>query len=204
MYQLALPEAICITDPDPDILTLLPAKFENFTVVGAGPGLGKNPETRNMVRSVLGASHHRLVLDADALNIIAEDHLLQLVPENAVITPHVGEFTRLFGPCENDSQRIDLALKKAVEHHIYILLKGRHSLMATPDGEGYINITGNPGMAKGGSGDVLTGMLTGLLAQHYSISDACKLGVFCMVKRVTWPVTSIPSILCWPRISSLK
>jgi len=178
MYQLALPEAICIIDPNPDVLTKLPVKTENFTVVGAGPGLGKEIETRNMVRSLLRTSHHHLVLDADALNIIAEDHMIQSVPENTVITPHVGEFTRLFGPCENDSERIDLAIKKAIQHHIYIILKGRHSLIATPEGKGYINITGNPGMAKGGSGDVLTGMLTGLLAQKYSIADACKLGVF--------------------------
>jgi len=104
--------------------------------------------------------------------------LYKLVPAHSIITPHPKEFERLFGKSENDFERIELALKKAKDLNIYIVLKGHYTLVATPEGKGYFNSTGNAGMATAGSGDVLTGILTGLLAQKYSSLHACVLGVY--------------------------
>ncbi len=178
IFQQALPEAICITDRDPGILTTLPPDPGQYQAIGAGPGIGKTPGTRAMIRDLLQAGTKIMVLDADALNIIAEDQLMDTVPENTVITPHVAEFTRLFGTSINDFERARLAISKAREYKIFIILKGRHTLVATPEGNGFFNLTGNPGMAKGGSGDVLTGMISGLAAQSYPPEEACKLAVF--------------------------
>ena len=176
IFQSALPEAIGIPDPDMDILSHLPPKIHQYQGIGAGPGIGKQPATRALLRSLL-ETKLPMVLDADALNIIAEENLIDSVPENSVITPHAGEFVRLFGESGNDFERAGKAIAKAREYGIYIILKGRHTLIATPEGRAYFNLTGNPGMAKGGSGDILTGMITGFLAQSYTVLDACKLAV---------------------------
>jgi hydroxyethylthiazole kinase-like uncharacterized protein yjeF len=97
---------------------------------------------------------------------------------HTIITPHPKEFERLFGRSANDFERINLSLKKAKELDIFIVLKGHHTFVATPNGKGYFNSTGNAGMATAGSGDVLTGIITGLLAQKYSEFQACLLGVY--------------------------
>lgn len=101
-----------------------------------------------------------------------------MVPAGSVLTPHPKEFERLFGESANDFDRIHLALKKAKKLSAIIVLKGHHTFIATPDGKGFFNSTGNAGMATGGSGDVLTGILTGLLAQGYSSVEAAILGVY--------------------------
>ncbi len=101
-----------------------------------------------------------------------------MIPSQSIITPHPKEFERLFGKVKNDIERIKLALKKAKDLNIFIVLKGHHTLIATPDGKGYFNSTGNAGMATAGAGDVLTGIITGLLAQKYSSLNACILGVY--------------------------
>ncbi len=177
ILQSAIPEAICIPDPSGDRLSRLPDDMKRFTAVGAGPGMGKDMATRQLVRDLISQPQQPLVLDADALNIIAEDGLIQNLPPDTVITPHLGEFSRLFGTSANDFDRLRLALDRAKQQGIYIILKGRYTLIATPEGKGYFNLTGNPGMAKGGSGDVLTGMITGFLAQSYPVPEACKLAV---------------------------
>ena len=120
-----------------------------------------------------------MVIDADALNVIAENKtLLSSIPPLSILTPHPKEFERLFGKTENDFERLQLALMKSKELNIFILLKGHYSFISTPDGKGYFNNTGNAGMATAGSGDVLTGIITGLLAQGYSTFDACILGAY--------------------------
>ena len=120
-----------------------------------------------------------MVIDADALNIIAENkELLSLIPSQSIITPHPKEFERLFGKTENDSERLTLAQKKSKELNIYIVLKGHYSFISTPDDRCYFNSTGNAGMATAGSGDVLTGIITGLLAQGYSPLESCLFGVY--------------------------
>jgi NAD(P)H-hydrate epimerase len=120
-----------------------------------------------------------VVIDADALNILAAaPALLHEIPPGSILTPHAREFDRLFGNHPSDRQRIEKAVQKAKAHKLIILLKGHRSLVALPDGSGCFNSTGNPGMATAGSGDVLTGILTGLLAQGYSPTSAAILGVY--------------------------
>jgi NAD(P)H-hydrate epimerase len=120
-----------------------------------------------------------VVLDADGLNMMALDSsVLALLPPYSLLTPHPKEFERLFGKSEDDFSRLQLALGKARDHRCVIVLKGHYTFIAMPGGKGYFNSTGNPGMAKGGSGDALTGVLTALLAQGYSPNEAALLGVY--------------------------
>jgi NAD(P)H-hydrate epimerase len=113
------------------------------------------------------------------LNIIAQNkYLLKMLPEGSILTPHKIEFERLFGKTDSDVKRSELALKISHKYKIYVVLKGHHTSITTPEKKVWLNTTGNAGMAKGGSGDVLTGILTGLLAQHYSSLEACLLGVY--------------------------
>jgi hydroxyethylthiazole kinase-like uncharacterized protein yjeF len=150
-----------------------------YQAIGVGPGIGQHPETASMLREVLKSAKIPLVLDADALNIIAsEPDLMTLIPRGSILTPHPGEFKRLFGSAENSFEMVELAKKVAREIDTYIILKGRHSIVACPDGKCWYNLTGNSGMATGGSGDVLTGLLAGLLAQGYSARDASLIGVY--------------------------
>lgn len=149
-----------------------------FTL-GIGPGLGTHPKTIKALSQLLSGQDQPLVMDADALNILATDGALwKLVPENSIITPHPKEFERLFGKSEDDTSRHTLARNMAKKYGIYIILKGAYTRIFTKGGTEYVNSTGNPGMATAGSGDVLTGILTALLAQKYSSDHAAMLGVF--------------------------
>jgi len=151
-------------------------------VIAAGPGLGTGPEQASLVRALLGRATVPLILDADALTVLADDpSALQGSPERpVVITPHPGEMARLIGTSAADVQRhrLNVARDFATIHHVYVVLKGHRTLIATPDGTVFINPTGNPGMATGGSGDVLTGMLGGWLAQRQRVAGACMLAVY--------------------------
>lgn len=157
---------------------------EKFTIeekmtIGIGPGLGTDGNTAKGLLSFLRNYSNPLVLDADALNIISKDEgNKNLIPEKSIITPHPKEFERLFGKTKDSFKRLELAREKAKELKIYIVLKDHHTQVITPEGEVFYNITGNAGLAKGGSGDVLTGILTSLLAQGYSAKNACILGVW--------------------------
>jgi NAD(P)H-hydrate epimerase len=120
-----------------------------------------------------------VVIDADGLNILAENReLLQLIPRGSILTPHPGEFERLVGKWGDDFEKLALLKKLAIDTRSVIILKGAYSSIASPDGNVYFNPTGNPGMATGGSGDVLTGVLVGLVAQGYEPLQACLLGVY--------------------------
>ncbi|MBU4537647.1 MAG: NAD(P)H-hydrate dehydratase [Bacteroidetes bacterium] len=149
------------------------------SAVGIGPGLGSNTETELMFMEFLKTYDMPLVLDADGLNIIAKHtQFLKQIPAKSIITPHPKEFERLFGKTENSFQMLDLARKKAKELDIYIVLKGHHTQIITPESKVFYNITGNSGMAKGGSGDALLGIITSLLAQNYSSEQAAVFGVW--------------------------
>jgi NAD(P)H-hydrate epimerase len=179
MLQTAVPEAMVTTDFNSSFLTRIEDDLTRYDAIGIGPGIGTASETKMLLREILDAYRNPLVIDADALNILAtQKDLLKLVPAGSILTPHPKEFERLFGQTANEFERIELALKKAKFLHCIIILKGHHSLIATPDGKGFFNSTGNAGMATGGSGDVLTGILTGLLAQGYSSSETAILGTF--------------------------
>jgi NAD(P)H-hydrate epimerase len=150
-----------------------------YSAIGAGCGIGQDAQTAQALKRLLQTTPVPLVLDADALNILGKHpNWFAFLPKNTVLTPHPKEFERLFGPSTNDFERNTLQRAKAQELGVFIVLKGANTAIACPDGACWFNSTGNPGMATGGSGDVLTGILTGLLAQGYAPRDACLLGVF--------------------------
>jgi len=141
--------------------------------------LGVNKETIQSFKQIFKSVKKPLVLDADAINILSIlPMLLGFLPVNSILTPHPKEFSRLFGTTESEVERLSLAKNMAVRYQIIIVLKGAHTRIFTPSGREFINNTGNPGMATAGSGDVLTGIITGLLAQNYKPEYAAVLGVF--------------------------
>lgn len=135
--------------------------------------------TAQAVIDQVGECNIPLVLDADALNIFSSyrNHLNR-IPRNTILTPHVKELERIVGRCSNSYERLAKARELASSLQCYIVLKGAWTAVITPEGLCYFNPTGNPGMATGGSGDVLTGIITSLLAQGYSEEEACRLGVY--------------------------
>jgi ADP-dependent NAD(P)H-hydrate dehydratase / NAD(P)H-hydrate epimerase len=153
-------------------------------VIAAGPGLGTGDDVARFVRGIVQNTEGPLVLDADALNALASDpDILQSGGEGSrsiVITPHPGEMARLAHTSVDAVQanRLDVARDFAVQHQIYVILKGYRTLVATPEGKVFINPLGNPGMATGGTGDVLTGVLAAWLAQLLDAEAACKIGVY--------------------------
>lgn len=158
--------------------------IKNFTVendftYGIGPGLGTDYETEEKLMHFLKNYNEPLVLDADALNLISKNsENLKLIPKNSIITPHPKEFSRLFGEAKDSFERLELAKSKAKELNIYIVLKGHHTQIITPERNVFYNITGNSGLAKGGSGDVLLGIITSFLTQGYSPENAAIFGVW--------------------------
>jgi ADP-dependent NAD(P)H-hydrate dehydratase / NAD(P)H-hydrate epimerase len=178
ILQTSVPEAMVMTDPSKDRLTEAP-DTSKATVLGIGPGLGQHADTVKMLRKTLESFRKPVVIDADALNIIAANReLYHLIPEGSILTPHPKEFERLVDSWQNDFERLEKQKALARDLKSVIVLKGAFSSIATPDGKVYFNSTGNPGMATGGTGDVLTGILTGLLAQGYSATEAAILGVY--------------------------
>ncbi len=153
-----------------------------YDVYAAGPGLGTGPDQQALVLALLERAVKPLVLDADALTVLSgrPDALRGAPARPVVITPHPGEMARLTGMSAPDVQRnrIDTARDFATSRHAYVILKGYRTIVATPEGVVYINPTGNPGMATGGSGDVLTGMVAGWLAQGVGPTAACLLAVY--------------------------
>lgn len=176
--QSALPEAMVSPDPGNQYITTLP-DLSKFDAAGAGPGLGTDPDTRKVLKTLLETARIPLVLDADALNIIAGNReMLRLIPPQTILTPHPGEFRRLTETDVADFQQLKQQIAFASEYNCIVVLKGAYTSVVTPDGDVYFNSTGNPGMATGGSGDVLTGMITALLAQGYEPAHAAIAAVY--------------------------
>jgi NAD(P)H-hydrate epimerase len=181
--QTAVPEAMCRPDVDERILTG-PSDVEgpsltDYAAIGVGPGIGKAPETARFLREVLTNFNKPVVIDADALNILsAHKDLMDLLPENSILTPHPKEFERLTQRWQNDYDKLEFLREFAQKRQVIVVLKGAHTAIALPNGEVHFNSTGNPGMSTGGTGDVLTGLLTALLAQGYDPVEAAVLGVF--------------------------
>jgi len=168
-----------MTDFNSSFVTKIEDDLLKYDAIGIGPGIGTASETKTLVHELFHSYSKPVVIDADALNIISsQKDLLKLIPAGSVLTPHPKEFERLFGPSKNDFERIQLASEKAKELNCIIILKGHHSFIASPDTKGFFNNTGNAGMATAGSGDVLTGILIGLIAQNYSSIEAAILGVY--------------------------
>jgi hydroxyethylthiazole kinase-like uncharacterized protein yjeF len=179
IMQNSLPEAMVSVDEDPNQLTGFPEKLETFQAAGVGPGIGRGELTTGMLKKFITRFHQPLVLDADALNIMSDfPGLLSLLRPETIITPHPKEFDRLFGPGADDLSRFEQAKKIAVQNKIIIVLKGHFTGVFTPDGNISFTTSGNAGMAKGGSGDTLTGIITALLAQSYAPAAAAAMGVY--------------------------
>jgi ADP-dependent NAD(P)H-hydrate dehydratase / NAD(P)H-hydrate epimerase len=179
IVQNSVPEAMVMTDFNSSFNTKIDDDLTKYETIGIGPGIGTASETKMMLREIFDSYRSPVVLDADALNIMStQKDLFKMIPAGSILSPHPKEFERLFGESANEFDRVALALQKAKELNCIIILKGHHSFIATADGKGFFNSTGNPGMATAGSGDVLTGILTGLLAQGYSSVEAAILGVY--------------------------
>ena len=179
VMQVSAPEAMTITDETETHLANLPDDVEKYSAIGIGPGMGTHPDTQHLLLFLLRRFNKPLVIDADGLNSLAQQKdWLKYLPAYSILTPHPKEFDRLFGEHKNDLERIEKARQMAMDYKVLIVLKSHHSLISFPDGSYCFNSTGNAGMAKGGSGDVLTGMLTSLLAQGYAPVDAARFGVY--------------------------
>jgi NAD(P)H-hydrate epimerase len=150
-----------------------------YSAVGIGCGLGTQPETANAFETFLKSVKTPAVIDADALNILAMNKtLIKHIPKNSILTPHLGELKRLTGEWNNEDSKSKKIMNLSSETESVVIVKGAHTAVYLPDGTVYFNSTGNPGMAKGGSGDVLTGLITGLLARGYNSFEASVLGVY--------------------------
>lgn len=177
IFQTSAPEAMCLTNGANFIEKILNDDEEN--VIGIGPGLGMDVATMNAFEDFIDAYKEPLVIDADALNILSKRvELLHQLPPGCILTPHPKEYERLFGKSPNSMLRLEHARTQAMRYNIVIVLKGHYTTVVTPDGECWYNATGNSGLAKGGTGDVLTGIITALLAQKYEPVQAAMLGVY--------------------------
>lgn len=160
---------------------VVPENLDKYAVVAVGPGLGRAPGTMNALMDlfvIAGEKKKPMVLDADALTSLSLIPDWQdLLPEGSVLTPHMGELRRLF-PHGSDEMRVLLARELCIYSGCTLVMKGYHTQVFTPSGECLVSQTGGPGLAKGGSGDVLTGLIGGLLARGYSPNDAAALGVW--------------------------
>ena len=178
ILQTSVPEAMVEIDEEQDYITNL-GLLSKYNAIGIGPGIGCNEKTAKVLLHLFENTNQPLVLDADAINLLAQNEQLQkALPADSILTPHIGEFDRLAGRSENAYERLEKACQWAVRNKSYIILKGAYTAICSPNKECYFNSTGNPGMATAGSGDVLTGIILGLLAQSYSPLNASLAGVF--------------------------
>lgn len=178
-FQSAIPEVMVMTGKGEKFLIDLPELSVQDFLVAAGPGVGTHKKTGSALKALLKKVKRPVVLDADALNLIAQDSSIwKEIPEKSILTPHPGEFKRLAGMFDHGYQQIEALSEMAVRQKVIIVLKGAFTSVALPDGNVHFNSTGNPGMATAGSGDVPTGILAGLLAQGYEPEDAALFGVF--------------------------
>ena len=199
ILQTAIPEAM---------LSFRENKFNtinNFDVVGIGPAIGTDKASEKLLKTVIDTYHKPLVIDADAISIIAlNKNWLNKIPPGSIFTPHVKEFDRLFGTHDSDTERIKAAIKIAGNKKIIIVLKGPHTLV-TDGKDSFKNTTGNAGLAKGGSGDALTGMITAFLAQAYTPLNAAILAVYLhgMAADIAIKEQSMESLLASDLIENL-
>lgn len=181
-------------------------ELSRYTAIAIGPGIGTEKQTQNVLKVMIQNSGTSLVIDADALNILSENKTwLGFLPEQSILTPHPKEFARLTGETNDDYHRYQLAKEFATKNNVILVLKGAHTLIATPDGNAWFNSTGNPGMAKGGSGDALTGILLGLMSQGYSPLKSALLGVYLhgLAGDLALEGKSVESILATDLINSI-
>jgi NAD(P)H-hydrate epimerase len=194
-----LPEAMISTDPvSINYIAQLP-DINPYHAIAAGPGLGQHTATQQVIKQLIQNSSVPLVLDADALNILAENPTwLSFLPSGCILTPHPGEFDRLAGKCVDSMDRFEKAKAFAFKYQCYLIIKSAYSYLVCPDGSVFFNPTGNPSMAKGGSGDALTGMILGFLASGCSPMQAALIGIYThgLAGDLALSNHSIESVLC--------
>jgi hydroxyethylthiazole kinase-like uncharacterized protein yjeF len=170
ILQTSIPEVMCVPSNKVDL--------SGFDTIGIGPGWGVS-QRKDLFTYLLENFKKPIVIDADGINLLAENpELIRLIPKNSILTPHIGEFNRLVGPSIEYFDRIEKAKIFAIENELLIVLKGPNTLIALPDGRQIFNSSGTQYMGTGGSGDVLTGMITGYLGMGYSPENAALCGVF--------------------------
>jgi ADP-dependent NAD(P)H-hydrate dehydratase / NAD(P)H-hydrate epimerase len=178
VLQCGVPEAMASIDQHELMFTSVP-DLSPYSAIGAGPGTGCHKESAKGLHELIQRAEVPLVIDADGLNILSENmDWLKEIRNGAVLTPHPGEFARMAGISSSSYDRIQKQIAMAQRYNVVIVLKGAYTSVATPDGKLFFNSTGNPGMATAGSGDVLTGIILGLLSQGFSPKDAAIAGVF--------------------------
>ena len=178
VIQTSVPEAMASVDSNEFITTKI-ISSDLFDAVGIGPGIGTDTATQKTLHDLLSGKPRHLVIDADGLNILGlHQDWLELLPPGTILTPHVREFERIAGKTGNSFLQMERQAEFAARYNCIVVLKGAHTSIATPQGRIYFNSTGNPGMATGGSGDVLTGMILALLCRGYSAEEAAVTGVF--------------------------
>lgn len=177
ILQTAVPEAMIVIDPDENHFSELPDMI-GYTAVAIGPGIGMEKPTREAFKQLIQVGLP-MVIDADAINILGENKTwLSFLPPGCILTPHIKEFERITGKASDDFHRNQLQRELSIKYSCFIVLKGAYTAITTPNGNCFFNTTGNPGMATGGSGDVLTGLIAGLIAQKYPPLEAALLGVY--------------------------
>lgn len=178
IMQTSLPEAMVSFDQHNDFFTSVP-ETPSYQAIAVGPGLGQKMETGKALERLLQTSDRPMVIDADALNLIASNkETLTQIPKQSIITPHPKEFDRIAGDSSNSYDRLLKAIHLATTYGIYVVLKGAYTVVCTPEGNALFNSTGNPGMGTAGSGDVLTGIILSFLAQGLAPEIAAVSGVF--------------------------
>jgi len=177
IFHTAIPEAMSFVSGEIGIESH--PELDNFHAIAIGPGIGLSEQSVQVLASLLERVKQPLILDADAITLLSiQKDLIDKLPRNTILTPHIGEFDRLVGPSANSFERLEKLLDFSINHQCLVVLKGAHSAIATPDGQVYFNSTGNPGLATAGTGDTLTGVLLSLIAQGYHPLDASILGVY--------------------------
>lgn len=178
ILQIASPETMLIIDENEKFITKLP-ELEKYNSIAIGPGIGFGEETKDLLKKLIKKTDKPIIFDADAITILGNNkEWLNNVPINSIFTPHPKEFERIAGKWSFDYEKINLQIKFSKKYKSFVVLKGANTSITTPEGKCYFNSTGNPGMATGGSGDVLTGIIAAITAQDHSIEDALILAVY--------------------------
>lgn len=178
ILQSQAPEAMCISDSNHKYISEMPL-VDNYNAVAIGSGIGLNSKTKEVMLTLIQKTNCPIVIDADAINILAENKTnLGLLKPNSILTPHTKEFERLTKPTDNDFDKLQLAIEFAIAYKIILVLKGVYTAVINSDGNVFFNSTGNSALSKGGSGDMLTGMIVANLAKGYNPLQAAIISVY--------------------------
>lgn len=162
-----------------DVLNRLPPNLEKYTSIAIGCGLGQNTQIVDLLEQLFRRYNRPIVIDADAINVLTVNRsLLKYIPKHSILTPHLGELRQLIGDWADDKDKIDKIRAFTLKYDVLLVVKGAHTMICCPNGDIWFNSTGNAFMAKAGAGDILTGLISGLLSRGYSPHLAACIGVY--------------------------